>query len=127
MHNFVFALILVAAVLVAVTANSIVVCSTVCELKELLEAGRVEDAYDLWESKKRYLSLSVHQRTIDIVEEEAENMNTYHRWGKKTETDAARLRMLAAIDEIRNSEFPDFFNIFCVDNRDTKVYYKFEH
>lgn len=122
MHNFIIAVILIAFTLIFTVANSIYICSVCDNIQALLSEGKTEEAVELWESKRFYLSFFIRDAEIDVADTEAENLLKHYSL-EDGEAEMAKMSFSDAINEIKLSEKLSFESVFCIDTAFKNVYY----
>lgn len=111
MENFVISVIIISAVVIFVIFNSFTICGICDDITDLIDSGNTKEAVSLWESKRGYISVFVRDVEIDHVD----GYSDYFGKNQDTndaESEAKRIDLKNAVDEIKNSELPNFTNIF---------------
>lgn len=78
MRSFIIALIILVLSTAFIIVNAFVISGRCEKISSSLREKDTEKAYELWEEYEDYLSVFIHHRTLDIIDEEAENMHAYY-------------------------------------------------
>jgi len=111
MGNFIFATILLSAVLIFTAVNSVVICNFCDEMTALIDEGKTEEAIDYWKEKKNYIQIFIRDAEIDVVSAEADALGESISI-EDGEVEMGKLRLREAITELKNCEKITFGNVF---------------
>ncbi len=111
MGNFIFASILLAAVIIFTAVNSFIICGICDDVISYIDSGENELALALWSKRKGYISVFVRDAELDVVTAHAEKL-TSDTALEDGEAESAILAFRDAVSEIYHSEYPSFFNVF---------------
>lgn len=111
MENFIVAIVLLTVIIVFTAVNSFMICSICDEIIMLIDIGEIDKACELWNEKKSYLALFIRDAEIDVVESESSALSSEIPF-EDGEAEAGKLRLREAVTELKNSEMPNFKNIF---------------
>jgi len=111
MENFVIAVFLVSLTVIFVIINCFYICSVCDDIISLIDENKNDEARELWNKNKSYISIFVRDAEIDVVESEAEALEE-ETPQEDGEAPASAMKFREAILEIKNSEKPTFLNIF---------------
>lgn len=109
MNNFIIAIIILALIIIFTVINSIYICSVCDDIIALIDEGRLEEAYSIWEEKKGYIAYLVRDAEIDVVTAETGSLGSD---AAIEDGEAVGLRFRDAIQEIKNTEAFSAENIF---------------
>ena len=96
MGNFVYALIILALIIIFTAVNSVIICNICDDITALIEENCVEVACGVWEDNRKYISLFVRDTEIDLVDTAIRQINTQNPDGKNF--------FIEAVNEVRRSE-----------------------
>lgn len=116
MHNFIIAVILIVFIVIFTTVNSFYICSVCDDIEALLNEGKIEEAVELWNSKKYYISFFVRDAEMDVVSTEADNLLRHYSL-EDGEAESAKMSFSDAVNEIKLSEKLSFESIFVLTRR----------
>ena len=97
MSNFIISLIAIFLIFIFVLINSVVICTICDKMLSLIDSGKIDEAVNLWNDKKYYLSFFVRDGEIDAID---------------LQTDYTPKLLYEMISEIKNGFYPNFENIF---------------
>ena len=111
MGNFIFASVLLLAVLIFTAVNSVLICNFCDEMTALIDEGKTEEAIAYWKEKKNYLQIFIRDAEIDVVSAEADALGESISI-EDGEVEMGKLRLREAITELKNCEKITFGNVF---------------
>lgn len=111
MKSFMISMILLFSVILYVIINCFMICGICDNITELIDSGNTKEAVSLWKEKRGYISIFTRDTEIDridgfsIIFGENQTLNN-------EDTETKRLEFKSAVEELKNSERPNFGNIF---------------
>lgn len=114
MGNFAVAVILISLLLIFTGVNSFFICSVCDELILLVDEEKIDEAKQLWDEKKDYLSFFVRDAEIDVVSAEF-NGASEKIANEDGEAELSITGLKDAINELKHGEKPSLLNIFIID------------
>ena len=114
MGNFIIAVVLITLLLIFTGVNSFIISSICDELLSLVDEERIDEAKQLWEERKNYLSFFVRDAEIDVVSAEF-NGASEKIANEDGEAELSITDLKDAINELKHGEKPTLANIFIID------------
>lgn len=111
MGNFICAIVILCLIVTFTGVNSIILRDICDDMIGLLDAGKPEEAIELWKDKKAYVALFVRDAEIDVVTAEIKKTEEELPF-EDGEAEAKIMSLRDAVLEIKNSEFPNWQSIF---------------
>ena len=111
MGNFILASILLAFVIIFTAVNSFIVCGICDDITAYIDSGENEKAFELWNNKRKYISVFVRDAELDVVQAHVEKL-TSETPLEDGEAESALLAFRDAVSEVYHSEYPTFYNVF---------------
>ncbi len=106
MGNFIISLVLVSIIVIFICFNCFYISSVCDDILALIDQNEFQEACEIWNRSKNYISIFVRDSEIDIadsnIEDFSESGNEYY----------IEVYFRQSVLEIKDSEVPIFINIF---------------